>query len=175
MLQPDCLRPVLSWQIRLPYMARYPDTDTHRAEERAERRRFLIRQVDQRPVPFADTSPVGMIEPRVALGKFEALQQVWPYVQSRDLEGLATAFPTSSAKFLDREARSAVMTWHISGMSAAQLHDAIGLEPEPGQPCSVDFDLDLPADQVGDFLDWHGQTGRPSQQQLAIEWARHWS
>ena len=152
-------------------MARSPYTDAHRAEERADRRRLLTRQVDQRPV----TSPVGMIEPRVAFGKFEALQQVWPYVQSRDLDGLATAFPTSSAKFLDREARSAVMTSHISGMSAAQLHDAIGLEPDPGQPCSVDFDLDLPADQVGDFLAWYGQTGRPSQQQRAIEWGRHWS
>ena len=155
-------------------MARYPYTDAHRAEERAERRRLLTRQVDQRPV----TSPVGMIEPRVAFGKFDALQQVWPYVQSRDLEGLATAFPTSSAKFLDREARSAVMTCglahqrHVS--RAAPRRDRArarpgatllgGLRPGPAR-----------ADQVGDFLDWHGQTGRPSQQQLAIEWGRHWS
>ena len=49
----------------------------------------------------------------------------------------------------------------------------------PGSEANVtglrQLDLDLPADQVGDFLDWHGQTGRPSQQQRAIEWGRHWS
>ncbi|MGZ6803704.1 MAG: hypothetical protein ACXVFU_11715 [Nocardioidaceae bacterium] len=114
-----------------------------------------------------------MLEPRVALGEFEALGQVWRYVRSRDLEGLAAAFPTSSAKFLDRRARSAVMTWHVSGMSAEQLHKAFGFEPDPGHPCSVDFDLDLSTHELGGFLDWHALAERPSQPQLAIEWGRH--